>query len=156
MLPGDQTGTGPRVFSIEEANALVPQLIELVGEQLDKGKEIQALAERLYERIGDGETVGVLDIRTRAGEDDEVARLKRDLAQRIARYRRGWADVQALGAVVKDTKQGMLDFYGRVDNRLVWLCWRFGETAIEHYHDLDAGFTGRKPLSGDALRHSLN
>ena len=39
------------------------------------------------------------------------------------------------------------NLYGRIDDRLVWLCWRYGEQSIDHYHELDAGFAGRKPLA---------
>jgi hypothetical protein len=29
----------------------------------------------------------------------------------------------------------------------VCLCWRFGETEVGFFHDLDAGFAGRRPIS---------
>jgi hypothetical protein len=32
----------------------------------------------------------------------------------------------------------------------VYLCWRFGEQGIVHWHELDTGFAGRKPLPEDA------
>jgi hypothetical protein len=32
---------------------------------------------------------------------------------------------------------------------VVYLCWRFGEDRIGHWHELDGGFAGRRPLPAD-------
>jgi hypothetical protein len=58
--------------------------------------------------------------------------------------------------VVKDPQTGLVDFYGRIDGRTVWLCWRYGEDCVGYYHDLDAGFSGRRPLTADVRRVLLN
>jgi hypothetical protein len=50
------------------------------------------------------------------------------------------------GIEVKDVEAGLVDFRGRLGARTVYLCWRDGEAAIRFYHDLDAGFPGRKPI----------
>ena len=52
-----------------------------------------------------------------------------------------------MGAVVKDPRRGLLDFYGRVDGKLVWLCWQYGEDEVSHYHGLEEGFPGRKEIA---------
>ena len=88
----------------------------------------------------------VVDITLRDEDDVAVRQVKQRLARRVRRYRDGWKQVEQLGAVVKDPSTGLLDFYGRIDDRLVWLCWRYGEEEIGYYHELDAGFSGRKPL----------
>jgi hypothetical protein len=38
----------------------------------------------------------------------------------------------------------------------VWLCWRFGEDEISHYHALNEGFTARKPILPALKRTLLN
>jgi len=91
-----------------------------------------------------------------AGDSKDVLRLKRDLKQRIERYEAGWARVQTMGGVVKDAQTGLVDFYGRVGEKLVWLCWRYGEDSLSHYHDLESGFAGRRPLTPDVRRALLN
>jgi len=45
---------------------------------------------------------------------------------------------------------GLVDFPGEIDGRLVYLCWRLGEPSIQHWHELDAGFPGRQPLTPTA------
>jgi hypothetical protein len=143
-----------REFTIEEANALVPRLNEVVGDQLTIGDEIQELVRLLWRSgssrqstVHQGMQAEVVDITVYPGDTQEVRLLKRQLSDRVQRYRDGWRRVEAMGAVVKDTNTGLLDFYGRLDGRSVWLCWKYGETTIEHYHELDEGFDGRKPLA---------
>ncbi len=150
--------TGVRVLSIEEANALVPKLTELVGAQLELGARIQELVQSLYDEVGPAsanDEPEMIDVTLYPSDSPEVRGLKRALARAARDYKGGWHEVQALGAVVKDPSTGLLDFYGKVDDRLVWLCWRFGEDAIQFYHELDAGFAGRKPLS-DVKSRMLN
>jgi hypothetical protein len=76
--------------------------------------------------------------------------------ERIAAYEEGWREVTSLGAVVKDVRTGLVDFYGHLDGRTVWLCWRYGEERIDFFHELDAGFASRKPLGPEAKQKLLN
>jgi hypothetical protein len=47
---------------------------------------------------------------------------------------------------VKDLAIGLLDFPCQVDGRTVLLCWKLGEKQITHWHGLEEGFAGRKPV----------
>lgn len=132
----------PRVFTPAEVDALIPRLKELVGEQLRRQSVVEeGLAEL-------ARAAGGLPGSLSPTDDDpaEIARLKAELTSRIRAYDEGWREVQALGAVVKDPQIGLLDFYGSVDGKLVWLCWRYGEESLRYWHELDAGYTGRRPL----------
>ena len=131
-----------RVFTIEAVNALVPRLQQMVGRQLERRSEIEQLLGRLGRELGDVPDRIVLD----PADPVEVRQMKRDLVERIEVYRAGWKEVEALGAVLKDPRIGLLDFYGEIDGRLVWLCWKYGERECGFYHALEEGFSGRKPL----------
>jgi hypothetical protein len=144
--------TEPRIFTIEEVNALIPTLSSLVARQLVQQSEIERGLGELARLTG--EVPRSLDA---SGSDSgETARVKDDLRARITRYEQGWRDVQGLGAVIKDPQIGLVDFYGRVEGRLVWLCWRYGEESLGYYHDLDTGYSGRRPLRADARERLLN
>jgi hypothetical protein len=82
--------------------------------------------------------------------------MKTELRRRIAHYEDGWRHVQELGAVVKDPQIGLVDFYGRIEGRLVWLCWRYGEESLRYYHELEAGYSGRQPLRPETRARLLN
>ncbi len=150
---------GPRVFSIEEANSLVPELNDRVGELIQEHATIRELARMLYLQTKEGpveEGAFLLDIGPQDNDPPEVHALKRDLSSRLGKYHHGWEHIEDLGAVVKDMESGLIDFYGRIDNRLVCLCWKYGEAQIDHYHDLDSGFDGRKPLIHTLRERMLN
>lgn len=142
----------PTVFTIEEANALVPRLNALIGAQMQRRSEIESRLERLAKELG-----GMPDsIDVEEADPPYIRDLKSDLAVRVEAYQSAWREVEELGAVLKDPRIGLLDFYGHVDGQGVWLCWKFGEEAVAHYHGLHEGFAGRKPIEPILRSRHLN
>ena len=147
----EQTAT-QRVFTISEVNALIPALSSLVGEQLREQSEIEHGLAELMRLTGEPPR----SLEPARSDSAEVNRLKDALRTRISRYETGWQCVQKWGGVIKDPQTGLVDFYGRVDGKLVWLCWRYGEDSLGYYHELTAGYSGRRPLSADVRRKLVN
>jgi hypothetical protein len=141
-----------RVFTLEEVNELVPKLSVAVKRQLERRAEIEALLIRLGRELGDVPERIVID----PAEPPDIHALKRDLVRRIEEYRNGWREIEETGAVLKDARMGLLDFYGTVDGKLVWLCWKYGEPEVSHYHALEEGFAGRKPIGHSMKQRLLN
>ncbi len=142
----------PQVFTLEAVNAIVPRLAEAVGHQLELRQGIEERLQELAEEIG--EVPANLEMRP---DDTSRARLlKRELVDLVPSYQEGWRKVEALGAVVKDARIGLCDFYGNIGGKLVWLCWKFGESEITHYHALDEGYDGRKAIRDTIRKLSLN
>lgn len=146
----DRAQRDNRVFTLEEVNDLVPKLSAAVKRQLERRSEIEGLLMRLGRELGDVPDRIVLD----PADPVDIRDLKRDLVKRIEEYRAGWREIEATGAVLKDARMGLLDFYGNVEGRLVWLCWKYGESEVSHYHALEEGFSGRKPIA-QSMRHRL-
>ena len=96
------------------------------------------------------------DLTPRNGESSALRERKRSILVRIDEYQRSWLRLDAMGGVLKDPERGLVDFYGHVDAKLVWLCWCFGETEVAHYHQLDEGFSKRKRIDTAARRMLLN
>ena len=49
---------------------------------------------------------------------------------------------------VKDPDQGLIDFRTKRRGREVYLCWKLGEgDRVAFWHDLETGFSGRRPLA---------
>ena len=48
--------------------------------------------------------------------------------------------------MLKDAELGLVDFYGKLDGRDIFWCWKHGEDHIGHWHEIEAGFAGRRPL----------
>jgi hypothetical protein len=140
------------VYTLEAVNALVPRLNAICGEQLLRRSEIEA-------RLSDLEsTLGKAPESLAADEADsaDVARMKRELVERVEEYQKGWTPLEEMGAVLKDARMGLVDFYGRVDGKLVWLCWKYGEEECTHYHALDEGFSGRREIETSMKTRLLN
>ena len=83
-----------------------------------------------------------------AVESRMLATRRAELASRI---RSGLEAIHERGPVVKDLDQGLLDFYSLSGDRLVFLCWKLGESEVAHWHPLSGGFSTRKPLDHSSL-----
>ena len=144
--------SAPTVFTLEEVNSLLPQLKSLMAAQMDRRGEIESRLERLAGLLGTlPDTIEIED-----RDPSHVRELKRELVERVEKYQSSWREIEALGAVLKDARAGLVDFYGHVDGKAVWLCWKFGEEAVGHYHDLDQGFAGRRPIEATLRHRHLN
>lgn len=142
----------PKIFTVEEVDALIPELSRRVAAQLALGVEIERIVKQLSRETGEP----VASLEPRPGEGASARALRAKLSDCVGRYEEGWRDIQGLGAVVKDTTMGLIDFCGRLDGRLVWLCWRYGEDNLGYYHELDTGFSGRRALGPETRSRMLN
>src|SRR5262249_57527382 len=57
-------------------------------------------------------------------------------------------EVAEMGVEVK-AADGLVDFRSKLHGRTVYLCWKYGEERVGYFHELDAGFAGRRPLPDD-------
>lgn len=49
-------------------------------------------------------------------------------------------------------EEGLLDFPTSYEGRWVYLCWRMGEPEILQWHEIHAGFRGRRDLTREQAR----
>jgi hypothetical protein len=142
----------PDVFTLEAANALVPRLSEVVGKQLSRRSDIESRLKALCDMTGKSPD----ELEPQPDDDANVRALKEQLAKCVETYQAGWHELEAMGAVLKDPRIGLIDFHGNVEGKHVWLCWKYGETEVSHYHGLDEGFAARKPIDQGVKRRLLN
>ncbi|MCA9519353.1 MAG: DUF2203 domain-containing protein [Myxococcales bacterium] len=129
-------------FTVEEANALLPKIRHHLSVVFARKADLRRLGNELA-------THGV-DVRTawkaQASDAREILELKETFKQTLTAIQKELDEIQATGAVVKDLQLGLVDFNSRLEGREVLLCWQFGEGDIAYYHELDAGFAGRRPV----------
>ena len=128
-----------RLFTLEEARALLPRLRELA----------RALRERKAEFDRHREALELLATRARGdgGHLQEPLARHREAVERLAAEIQELIEgVHALGAEVTGLEQGLIDFPSERDGRVVYLCWMLDEPDIAWWHDLETGFRGRQPL----------
>jgi hypothetical protein len=58
----------------------------------------------------------------------------------------GFERLEALDIVVRDLERGLVDFPALIDGREVYLCWLLDEPTVRHWHAVESGFAGRRPL----------
>src|SRR5215213_916221 len=124
-----------KIFTVQEANALLPNVRTIVGKiqrahrQLSKHREDAKKAAEAAERGGGGIAAGVA-----------YANILTALTVLLS-------ELEALGVQLKDFERGLIDFPSLRQVRVVLLCWQLGEgDELEWWHDIDAGFAGRTPL----------
>jgi len=121
------------LFTRDEANALLLTLNPLVEEMMRSRArllELQpALEPVLQKMIGNG-----------------GSRATGELLTVFERLRAALRAIEATGVLVKDMQTGLVDFPSRRGDEIVFLCWRHGEPAVSHWHDLESGFGGRQAL----------
>ena len=122
-----------KLFTVEEANALLPRLREILD-------EVALHRDALRERAPHMQPILAAAIANgggRAGSEYGVEAYSLYLA--IER-------ISELGVVLKDLDMGLLDFPHERGGRVVFLCWHPPEESVEYWHELDAGYAGRRPL----------
>ena len=129
-----------RYFTVEEANEALAEVRPLTEELVAHRRALVELQERqaaVTTRIaGNGGNV----------EPSELQEVQHRLDEEVAGIARCVARIHELGALVKDLDDGLVDFPARRGGEDVLLCWRLGEDAIEFWHGLEEGFSGRRPL----------
>jgi hypothetical protein len=130
-----------KTFTLDEAQALLPVLESLLKRALE-GKQAAETVETDLSELGRRIYLsGGMKIDT-----TKVARMRADMEGHLQQVRETVAEIDAIGVQVKDLETGLLDFPFKLDDDVVLLCWRIGEASIEHWHTVDAGFKGRRPV----------
>jgi hypothetical protein len=124
-----------KLFTIQEANALLPQVRTIVA-------SIQRAHQRLSPYRKDARQAAEAAEQGGGGIEDGVA-----YAMILTELTSAMSELDGLGVQLKDFERGLVDFPSLRDGRVVLLCWQLGEgDELEWWHDVDAGFAGRTPL----------
>jgi hypothetical protein len=119
-----------RRFSLQEANrslALVKRIVADIVTTHQQAATCQAATEKARGR----------DQSKAQAELDRTCDRLQDLVD----------ELNDVGVELKDYQTGLVDFVGRHEGRDVYLCWKLGEERITHWHELNTGFAGRRPVS---------
>ncbi|HET9853088.1 MAG TPA: DUF2203 domain-containing protein [Candidatus Limnocylindrales bacterium] len=130
-----------RYYSIDEANAAVPEVERILIALRDQREELINLRDRVV-------AASPPDDETPPPPAAEQIRLLRlGMQGLIDQMQAGVARLVELDVTLRDIATGLIDFPALVTGRPVWLCFRLGESAVEHWHPHDEGFDSRRPLA---------
>jgi hypothetical protein len=119
-----------KLFTVEEANRMLPLIRRIVADILNAGNGMKAMSKETMT----GDHAAKLEIR--------IAELKSYLKE-----------LEDLGCSYKDWdfKTGLVDFPAELDGKPVLLCWRSDEDKVSHYHFSDDDYEKRKLIPTVAL-----
>ncbi len=132
-----QTGAEKKLFTTAQANAMLPLVGAIVRDITELAHSLRDRQQRLNRVNPAG-----LDQARR----EELEQIQSEMEQEQERMHGYEMELQQLGVELKDYFLGLIDFPSWMDGREVYLCWRLGEPEVAHWHELNAGFAGRKKL----------
>ena len=126
------------LFTVAQANRTLPLVRKIVEDVVQQHRRWR-------------EAILELDLVASTARDDDpperAAALEREavaLARELDGYQR---ELEQIGVQLKDRRLGLVDYPSEIDGRSVLLCWRLGEPEVQFWHEVDAGYAGRQPLS---------
>ena len=122
-----------KLFTVEEADALLPTLKILLNDIA-------------FHRRALGEKAPHLEPILLAAATNGGGKVGSEYGVEAYRLYRAIERIGELGVLLKDLDTGLLDFPHERDGRIVFLCWHPPEERVEWWHDVRAGYAGRRPL----------
>jgi hypothetical protein len=119
-----------KLFTVEEANALLPSLVPL----LESLRDAQRSMAELHDEV------------TTSAAGNGGGSAGKEFLEASQTAGRAMGEIIELGIFVRDPDTGLIDFPAERDGEEIFLCWRLGEDAVGWWHTTDSGFTGRQPL----------
>lgn len=139
----------PRYFTVREAEQLLPEVEKALRDALFQKAEYESAEHDLNTKLA--------RIRMAGGSRVSPGPLLADRARRdsnAAALKQTFDRLEDIGVLVKDLDIGLIDFLTRYQGQDVCLCWKLGEVGITHWHGLEDGLRGRKPIDAEFLaRH---
>ncbi len=138
-----QKERGPKLFTVEEANQLLPRVQEILHQLRRQRDEIRKLEQKkAVEELSWLREDGTVSPKAQR----EVARFEKRMEETARSFEAQIQELNTLGAQLKDLEEGLVDFFTARGDTLVCLCWKDGEQKIRYWHDLESGFAGRRSL----------
>ena len=126
-----------KIFTVEQANRMLPLVRRIVRDIVEAHARWSG-AVRSYEAAATF---------TRADSpSNQLATLEAEVKRLAAEIEGYLAELRELGVEFKGFEQGLVDFPGERDGRVVYLCWKLDEDEVRFWHELADGYAGRQPL----------
>ena len=124
-----------RLFTIEQANAMLPLVRAITSDLAALAKDVVERRHRLA-LLTSGR-----DLKPGDPYSDELAQMESELERDASRLQEYVDELRELGVEPKGAVEGLVDFPCRLEGRVVLLCWKLGEPEVLYWHDLDSGFS---------------
>jgi hypothetical protein len=130
-----------KIFSLEEANRLVPVLNQLLPDLRKRRDEIINLEVQI-------DAMELVTASKSSRGMKEITLLIKKHHELVGEFCSRVDQVHGYQCFLKDIDLGLIDFYGMVGGKLVYYCWQVGEDKINFWHDVGKGFADRQAING--------
>ena len=120
-------------FTLQEANETLNTIRPLMD-------EVQRIREKILQKQPEAWTA--IEKSVGNGGNRTLSRMVQDFEKLDALVHQ----IQETGALIKDINIGLMNFPALRDGREVYLCWQYGEGDIAFWHEVEAGYAGRRPI----------
>lgn len=127
-------------FTVAEAESAIPWMQSAVESMRDASAHAQEAQSQLSALMDSIQSNG----RESHGEEWEAQQAA--IEESAKTVRAVLDEFSDRGIILRDVQRGLVDFPAMREDREVYLCWLYGETSIEYWHEVDTGFDGRQPL----------
>jgi hypothetical protein len=130
-----------KLFTVEQANAALPLVRAITTDLVALSREVVERRQRLALLTGGRQQQSHRDFYS-----EELEQIEEELEKDGERLQDYVEELRQLGVEPKSGSEGLVDFPSLMEGRIVFLCWKFGEPEVLHWHEIDSGFAGRQPL----------
>jgi hypothetical protein len=132
-------------FTVEEANAMLPLVRAIVADLADLSRELLDRRRRLSFLLAGRNP------NDRDPYHQELVQVQNELEKDSQRLREYVEELRALGVEAANGPEGVVAFPSILDGRRVCLSWKLGEPEVLYWHEVDAGFRRRQPLTAGSV-----
>ncbi len=132
-----------RIFTLEEANGLLPWLNYQFGMIM---AHLHGMEKAIATLMHLGLDPSPVMMKEKNSDSHLARKAKRKLRKTLAEIFRYYSDVKNAGVIVQDISRGIVSFYTHFGEHPVFLSWQYGENEIRWWHEIYEDTDSRKPL----------
>jgi hypothetical protein len=125
-----------RIYTIDEANALIPQVRAVLLQLAVEQRRLDASHAEMHRQ---------LDANGDPGSAAAAGRQEAEVSDIREGMRTLLLHLSEMGVELRDLEMGLVDFPGEREGTAVWLCWRLADPSVAFWHPTDEGYASRRP-----------
>ena len=125
-----------RNYTIDEANALIPQVRAVLLQLAVEQRRLDASHAEMHRQLDTNGDPASASAAVR--QEVEVGEIREGMRTLLVH-------LGEMGIELRDVEMGLVDFPGQRDGAPIWLCWRLADPRVAFWHGTDEGYASRKP-----------
>ena len=129
-----------KIFTVNEANELLPHLTSQI-------QDLQARRSAILSMEVEIDTLEMILDKDENGQSPALNQKLEEYQTLVSQFYAIVDEIHSYGCLLKDVSLGLVDFYSLYQGRMVYLCWKIGDSEVSHWHEIGSGYAFRQPIS---------